>query len=266
MLPSQAQSAANAFLRLSQRIDTQCAFFHKNFHQNFRKATNETHYDVLGVPSDASDKEIKKAFIELSKKVHPDADSKDKTLHDKFVKINRAYSVLSKPSERKIYDEGLKAGFHVEPDEVSTAETWNPNQTQYYYHPRFYKDPEMRKQAAKTWKAHTGYSFAEYEKEVPHEGRLTKTASVYLCIFLMLLGSLLGYLQYLNAKSFVTAKRNKSAEIEERTKMKDTANVVSVGRRVRDKKSLETREEEKDLTVDSLAGPASILSPEPLKT
>lgn len=44
-------------------------FFSACFHQNFRKATGESHYDVLGVPLYASDKEIRKAFIELSKKV-----------------------------------------------------------------------------------------------------------------------------------------------------------------------------------------------------
>uniref|UniRef100_A0AAV2MK03 J domain-containing protein n=1 Tax=Knipowitschia caucasica TaxID=637954 RepID=A0AAV2MK03_KNICA len=54
------------------------------------------HYDLLGIKSDASLEEIKNAFFDKSKKVHPDSDPSNPDLHTQFVKLNEAYRVLSK--------------------------------------------------------------------------------------------------------------------------------------------------------------------------
>lgn len=70
-------------------------------------------YKVLGVPRDASQKEIKKAFHKLSMLYHPDR-NKSPEAEEKYKEINRAYEVLSDESNRKIYDqygeEGLNSG------------------------------------------------------------------------------------------------------------------------------------------------------------
>jgi len=55
----------------------------------------------------ATQKEIKQAFFKLSKEYHPDSNAADNTLHDKFVKINEAFSILSKQSTRTTYDQAL---------------------------------------------------------------------------------------------------------------------------------------------------------------
>jgi len=69
----------------------------------------ETHYDILGVHPDATQAEIKAAYLTLSKELHPDlnqgASKQDSELiHQKFVKVTQAYSTLSNRRERNIYD------------------------------------------------------------------------------------------------------------------------------------------------------------------
>lgn len=59
------------------------------------------YYEILGIPPDASDEEIKKAFRELAKKYHPDRPGGDP---EKFKEILEAYRVLSNPKARKEYD------------------------------------------------------------------------------------------------------------------------------------------------------------------
>jgi curved DNA-binding protein CbpA len=68
----------------------------------------DTYYETLRVPETASPKEIREAFLRLSKLCHPDKNPDNKTLHEKFVKINEAYNVLSKPETKMQYDSKLK--------------------------------------------------------------------------------------------------------------------------------------------------------------
>ncbi|KAL4237369.1 DnaJ molecular chaperone y domain [Mactra antiquata] len=68
----------------------------------------QSHYAVLGLTDKATQKEIREAYIELSKKEHPDQNTADKKSHERFVKINEAYNVLSKESSRLEYDNLLK--------------------------------------------------------------------------------------------------------------------------------------------------------------
>lgn len=64
------------------------------------------YYEILGVPRNASQKDIKKAFWELAKKWHPDRvpPEKKKDAEEKFKEINEAYQVLSDPEKRNVYD------------------------------------------------------------------------------------------------------------------------------------------------------------------
>ncbi|GIW65103.1 MAG: chaperone protein DnaJ [Candidatus Parcubacteria bacterium] len=65
----------------------------------------ENYYEILGVPENASEEEIKKAFRELAKRYHPDRSGGDA---EKFKKIVEAYRVLSDQKLRKEYDQKRK--------------------------------------------------------------------------------------------------------------------------------------------------------------
>ncbi|MFA6225377.1 MAG: molecular chaperone DnaJ [Methanoregula sp.] len=61
------------------------------------------YYDVLGIPRNADEKEVKKAYRNLARKYHPDV-CKDKGAEEKFKQINEAYSVLSDEQKKGQYD------------------------------------------------------------------------------------------------------------------------------------------------------------------
>ncbi len=67
-------------------------------------------YEVMGVPKNASDDEIKKAFRKLAKKYHPDLNPGDKQAEAKFKEVNEAYEVLSDKDKRARYDQFGHAG------------------------------------------------------------------------------------------------------------------------------------------------------------
>jgi len=74
------------------------------------------YYEILGVPRDASEADIKKAFRQLALKYHPDRNPEDKEAEERFKEINEAYSCLSDPEKRANYErfgtaEGVEAGF-----------------------------------------------------------------------------------------------------------------------------------------------------------
>ncbi|XP_033208806.1 dnaJ-like protein 60 isoform X1 [Belonocnema kinseyi] len=71
-----------------------------------------THYETLGIPENSSQKEIRQAFIKLSKELHPDI--KGKESHSEYVKINEAYNVLGKENLRRVYDANIKYGNNLD--------------------------------------------------------------------------------------------------------------------------------------------------------
>ena len=61
-------------------------------------------YKFLGVASDASDSEIKKAYRKLAKDLHPDKNPGDAKAEQRFKDVSEAYSVLSDADQRREYD------------------------------------------------------------------------------------------------------------------------------------------------------------------
>ena len=62
------------------------------------------YYNVLGVPKNASDEDIKKAYRKLAMKHHPHRNKDDPTAEEKFKEAKEAYEMLSDPQKRAAYD------------------------------------------------------------------------------------------------------------------------------------------------------------------
>ncbi len=71
-------------------------------------------YEVLGVGRDADEQEVKKAFRQLARELHPDVNAHDPDAEEKFKEAAEAYEILSDPERRATYDryghEGLRSG------------------------------------------------------------------------------------------------------------------------------------------------------------
>ena len=67
-------------------------------------ATKRDYYEVLGLPREASEAEIKKAYRRLARDHHPDANPNDSGAEERFKELTEAYEVLSNPESRRAYD------------------------------------------------------------------------------------------------------------------------------------------------------------------
>jgi molecular chaperone DnaJ len=71
-------------------------------------------YELLGVPRDASEQDVKKSFRKLARELHPDVNAHDPRAEEKFKEAAEAYEILSDPERRATYDryghEGLRSG------------------------------------------------------------------------------------------------------------------------------------------------------------
>ena len=64
----------------------------------------KSYYDTLGVPRNASEKEVKNAYRRLARKYHPDVNAGSQEAQERFKEVNAAYEVLSDADNRKKYD------------------------------------------------------------------------------------------------------------------------------------------------------------------
>ena len=63
-------------------------------------------YEVLGVPKNASEAEVKSAFRKLAKKHHPDRNKTDPKAKERFTEVNDAYEIVGDKDKRVKFDAG----------------------------------------------------------------------------------------------------------------------------------------------------------------
>ena len=68
-------------------------------------------YEILEVPRDATDDQIKKAYRKKAMLYHPDRNPGNKEAEEKFKEATEAYDILSKPDSRRQYDQFGWAAF-----------------------------------------------------------------------------------------------------------------------------------------------------------
>ena len=110
-----------------------------------RLVSSDDYYQMLGVPRNADEKAIKKAFKKLSLEHHPDR--KTENTEDNFMKLSHAYEVLTTPEKREIYDrwgeEGLKGGKNYNHDEILDNYFGHKNPHMNYHYQPFYENSEV---------------------------------------------------------------------------------------------------------------------------
>lgn len=79
-------------------------------------------YEVLGVARTATPEEIRKAYRQLAKKLHPDLNPGDKRAEERFKEVASANDLLSDPDKRRRYDAG----------EIDASGAEKPPQGRYY--------------------------------------------------------------------------------------------------------------------------------------
>ncbi|XP_041466574.1 dnaJ homolog subfamily C member 5-like [Lytechinus variegatus] len=73
----------------------------------------ESLYQLLNIPKDAKEDDIKKAYRKMALKYHPDKNRDDPLAGERFKEINRAHKVLNDEKKRQIYDEYGSFGIYI---------------------------------------------------------------------------------------------------------------------------------------------------------
>ena len=69
-----------------------------------KESSTKDFYEILGVKYKVTQEEIEDAYHDLARKLHPDVTGGDVALTERYMAINEAYQVLSKPDSRMDYD------------------------------------------------------------------------------------------------------------------------------------------------------------------
>lgn len=100
-----ARSSIFSHFLFNDRDKTSLNASKRHFHKSL---ISFSHYDTLGIPSTASQSEVKDAFYRLSKQLHPDRNPDSPNAAEKFKLVSAAYEVIGNPENRRKYDGELR--------------------------------------------------------------------------------------------------------------------------------------------------------------
>lgn len=119
------------------------------------------YYKILNVYTNATDKEIKKAYRLLAKKYHPDMYQGDKNVaEDRMQEINEAYDTLSDVERRKDYDKSI--GLNKEPQVEKTTYDFSSRKTTSSYNNVRNYNVRYKPNNANTYYDSYGYAETNY--------------------------------------------------------------------------------------------------------
>lgn len=158
-----------------------------------------SYYEVLGVTKDCTTKEIKAAYLQLCKELHPDR--RPQASEKQFIELNDAYTTLIKPSTRAAYDSRLTYDDHRYKS-VDHRYKYNWMRTSGY--------PENHSFRAQNWYDETIFQRGKRRENYTYEGSgftvgpYPNYVIVLGCILLLFIGACTHYVSYRR-----TEERNK---------------------------------------------------------
>lgn len=194
--------------------------FRRLANHGVRSCSSSTYYNLLGVRSDATKAEIKSAFLQLSKKHHPDLNpSRAEDAHKKFKAISEAYSTLIDPAKRSLYDQQL---FRSIPHFTGTVDDSKFG---------FYKyDP--RANAYKYARAYNYYDYSEaqWEELKRRSGAVREQRSHYGVVKMLLLFMVVGTVLHTTRLYFIHKNHQQKSQETTRRNQEIYAAVREKGR------------------------------------
>src|ERR1700733_3938173 len=88
------------------------------------------YYKILGLNTNATEKDVKASYRKLARKYHPDLNPNDAEANKKFQQINEANEVLSDAEKRKKYDAYGENWQHAEAYEKAQQQSAGQKQSQ----------------------------------------------------------------------------------------------------------------------------------------
>lgn len=173
-----------------------CRLSSRRFFTTLHRFGSTTHYAILGIKPDATLEEIKKAFLEQSKKLHPDIDLSNPNLHTQFVRLNEAHSVLSKRGSRLEYDTQLRLQRHASFGKPFNPQARGSQEDPYFYHvdptsSYGFKKSEHQRYGEQFWYPTEGDTAFHGEKK-----RKRNLKTFGYCVLIMLSGVFIHYVGF----------------------------------------------------------------------